>query len=414
MSKYILRKSCLSVILIFCHLYSVPAQMPGVSMSRGAKKVEIPFERQGNFIIVNVIFGGLFPLRFIVDTGAEHTILTKKEIPNLLGLTYERTINLMGTDMKTQVIAHIIRKVKLQLNNVLFTKDIIVLDDDYFQFDKFAGLDVHGVFGAEAFRGYIVKFDFSKQLITLFDPSVFKPTDHKNFEELPIEIIRSKPYLTTTAQIITDSVVPLKLLIDTGAGLSLLLHTYSTPGLKLPEKVIKGNIGTGLGGEVEGFVGRVKSLRMGNNKLVNPVSNFQELNELTDSVYLNGRNGLVGGEIMSRFNFIIDFNREKLYLQTNRYFKTKFEYDKSGILLIAGGENLNTFTVHEVLPNSPATEIGVQKGDELTHINIIPARFYGLGDINRKLQAKTGKVYRLTFLRNGQKIKLKLKLRDLI
>lgn len=383
-------------------------------MSRGAKKVEIPFERQGNFIIVKVVFEGLFPLRFILDTGAEHTILTKKEIPNLLGIPFERTITLMGTDMKTQVIAHIIRKVKLQLTNVLFVKDIIVLDEDYFQFDKFAGLDVHGVLGSEAFRGYVVKFDYSKQIITLFDPSVFKPSDHRNFEELPIEIIRSKPYITTSAQILTDSVVQLKLLIDTGAGLSLLLHTYSTPGLALPQKVIKGNIGSGLGGEIEGYVGRVRSLSIGSNQLINPVSNFQELNELSDSVYLNGRNGLIGGEIMSRFNFIIDFNREKLYLQTNRYFKTKFSYDKSGLILIAGGENLSIFTVHEVLPNSPAAEAGFQKGDQLIRINFTPSRFFGLGDINRKLQGRTGRVYRIIFSRNGQKMKTKLKLRDLI
>lgn len=383
-------------------------------MSRGAKKVEIPFERQGNFIIVKVVFDGLFPLRFILDTGAEHTILTKKEIPNLLGIPFERTITLMGTDMKTQVIAHIIRKVKLQLINVLFVKDIIVLDEDYFQFDKFAGLDVHGVLGAEAFRGYVVKFDYSKQIITLFDPSVFKPIDHRNFEELPIEIIRSKPYITTSAQILTDSVVQLKLLIDTGAGLSLLLHTFSTPGLALPQKVIKGNIGSGLGGEIEGYVGRIRSLSIGSNQLINPISNFQELNELSDSVHLNGRNGLIGGEIMSRFNFIIDFNHEKLYIQTNRNFKSKFSYDKSGLILIAGGENLSIFTVHEVLPNSPAAEAGFQKGDELIRINFTPSRFFGLGDINRKLQGKTGRVYRISFSRNGQEMKTKMKLRDLI
>ncbi len=414
MSKTMLRKSCFIIILIAWHLSSGIAQMPGVSMSRGAKKVEIPFELQGNFIIVKVIFDGLFPLRFILDTGAEHTILTKKEIPTLLGIPFERTINLMGTDMKTQVVAHIIRKVKIQLTNVLFTKDMIVLDEDYFQFDKFAGLDVHGVIGAEAFRGYVVKFDFSKQIITLFDPSVFKPIDHRNFEELPIDIIRSKPYLTTTAQIQTDSVVQLKLLIDTGAALSLLLHTYSTPGLSLPEKVIKGNIGTGLGGEIEGVVGRIRSMKMGSHLLINPVSNFQALNELSDSVYLNGRNGLIGGEIMCRFNFIIDFNNEKLFLQTNRNFKTKFSYDKSGLVLIAGGANLSIFTVHEVIPNSPAEEAGFQKGDELVRINLTPARFFGLGDVNRKLQGKTGKVYHMTLLRNGQKITTKLKLRDLI
>ena len=400
-------------ILIAC-LSSLFSQMPGVFMDKGAKKVEIPFERQGNFIIVKVIFEGLFPLRFILDTGAEHTILTKKEIPRLLNIPYDRTINLMGTDMKTQVVAHIIRKVNLQLPNIRLTKDILVLEDDYFEFDKFAGLDVHGVIGAEAFRGYVLKFDFSKQLITIYDPSVFHESDHRKYEELPIQIIRSKPYLTAKAQILTDSVVELKLLLDTGAALSLLLHTYSTPGLALPDRVIKGNIGTGLGGEIEGFVGRIRSLKIGSNQLINPISNFQELNTLADSSFLNARNGLIGGEILSRFNFIVDFAREKLFIQPNRYFKYKFNYDKSGLTLIAGGENLSIFTIHDVMPNSPAVDAGLIKGDEFVSINRIPTRFYSLGEMNRKFQAKTGKNYQITFLREGKKMKTKLKLRDLI
>ncbi len=409
-----LRKSCLFIVLSLCSLLCSFAQMPGVFMDKKAKRVEIPFERQGNFIVVKVVFEGLFPLRFILDTGAEHTILTKKEIPTLLGIPFERTINLMGTDMKTEVVAHIIRKVKLQLPNVLFVKDLIVLDEDYFEFDKFAGLDVHGVLGAEAFRGYVLKFDFSKQIITLIDPSVFKPSDHRNYEELPIQIVRTKPYLTTMAQINNESTAQLKLLLDTGAALSLLLHTYSTPELALPERVIKGNIGTGLGGEIEGFVGRIKSLDIGKNRLIEPISNFQELNALSDSSYLNGRNGLIGGEILSRFNFIIDFNNEKLFLQPNKYFKQKFSYDKSGLILIAGGPALSIFTVHQVMPNSPAEEAGFQKGDEFVRINKIPSRFYSLGEVNRKMQSKAGKKYHITVLRNGYKIKTTIKLRELI
>jgi hypothetical protein len=411
---FMLRKICVFIFLLFYPSFCGFAQMPGVFMDRKAKRVEIPFERQGNFIIVKVVFQGLFPLRFILDTGAEHTILTKKEIPQLLGIPFDRSISLMGTDMKTEVIAHIVRKVKLQLTNVLFIKDILVLDDDYFEFDKFSGLDVHGVLGAEAFRGYVLKFDFPKQLITMYDPSVFKASDHRNYEELPIEIVRTKPYLTTTAQINNTSSAKLKLLLDTGAALSLLLHTYSTPELSLPTTVIKGNIGTGLGGELEGFVGRIKSLNVGKNKLVEPVSNFQELNALSDSTFINGRNGLIGGEILSRFNFIIDFNNEKLYLQPNRYFKQKFSYDKSGLVLVAGGSLLSIYTVHEVMPNSPASEAGFQKGDELTRINMLPCRFYSLGEVNRKLQSRTGRKYHIAFLRNGQNMKTTLKLRDLI
>ena len=120
--------------------------------------------------------------------------------------------------------------------------------------------------------------------------------------------------MTTSAQIRNDSPIQLKLLIDTGAALSLLLHTYSTPELALPQPVIKGNIGTGLGGEIEGYVGRIKSLYMGKNKLVEPISNFQELNALSDSAYINGRNGLIGGEIL----WMAGRQRPRLHRRTHR------------------------------------------------------------------------------------------------
>ena len=85
----------LLIIFLSLGLTTLNAQMPGVIMAKGAKKVEIPFERQDNFIIVKVMFEKFLPLRFIVDTGAEHTILTKKEVATLLQIPFERTITLM-------------------------------------------------------------------------------------------------------------------------------------------------------------------------------------------------------------------------------------------------------------------------------------------------------------------------------
>jgi Aspartyl protease len=343
------RKSYILIIFLYLlYAISCKAQMPGVMMAKGAKKVEIPFERQDNFIIVKVLLQNILPLRFIVDTGAEHTILTKKELSSLLQIPYERTITLMGTDMRTQIVAHIARKVSLQLPNLTFEKDILVLDDDYLHFDRFAGLDVHGVLGAEAFKGFVVKFDFIKQIMTVWDPSVFKPYDHRKYEELPVEITRSKPYLTTKAQIQSDSTVILKLLVDTGASLSMLLHTYSTPGLTLPPQTIRGNIGTGLGGEIEGVVGRIRNVQIGSYQLNLPICNFQELLQLSDSNFINGRNGLVGSEILSRFNMIIDFGREKMYVQPNRFFKEAFTYDRSGISLITSGVDLKQFLIQDI------------------------------------------------------------------
>ena len=383
-------------------------------MGKGAKKIEIPFERQDNFIILKVLFEGLFPLRFILDTGAEHTILTKKEITNLLRVTYDREITIMGTDMKTEIKAYIARKLRMELTNLTLVKDILVLNEDYFKFDEFAGLDIQGIIGAEAFKGHVIKVDYIKQIITVYDPSVFKDSDHRKFEEIPIQIKRSKPYIIVDTQINSDTIIPLKLLIDTGAALALLLHTYSTPGLVMPPQVIKGNIGVGLGGQIEGYMGRLRSISLGSSRLGNVISHFQELYDASDSVNVNQRNGILGGEILSRFTVIIDFMHEKMYFQPNKYFKSSFEYDKSGLILVAGGVELNKFTVYDVIPNSPAFECDILRGDEIVTINRLPARFYTLGTINQKFQVRPGKKIRLVIRRDGKKMSRTLVLKELI
>ncbi|MDZ7881016.1 MAG: aspartyl protease family protein [Saprospiraceae bacterium] len=402
------------IITLLTYLNAANAQMPGVLMAKGAKKVEIPFERQDNFIIVKVLLQNFLPLRFIVDTGAEHTLLTKKEITTLLDIPFERTITLMGTDMRTQIIAHIARKVTLGLTNITFEKDILVLDDDYLHFDRFSGLEVHGVLGAEIFRGFVVKFDFVKQVMTIYDPSVFKPSDHRKYDEFPIEITRSKPYMVAAAHIQSDSTVQLKLLVDTGASLSMLLHTYSTPGLVLPSQTIRGSIGMGLGGDIEGVVGRIRDIEIGGHRLVAPVCNFHQLSQLSDSSFINHRNGLIGSEILTRFNMIIDFTKEKMYVQANRYFKNTFTYDRSGLSLITSGANLKQFLVQDILENSPASNVDIRIGDEIVKINWLPARLHTLSTMNDKLQGKIGKTIRLTLLRHGQKIHVKFKLKELI
>ncbi|NJN32911.1 MAG: hypothetical protein HC817_00275 [Saprospiraceae bacterium] len=374
----------------------------------------IPFERHHNFIIVKVLFQGFIPLRFIVDTGAEHTILIKKEIAQILQISYERELKIMGTDLITEIKAYIARRIRLELTNLTLEKDILVLDDDYFKFDKFVGLDVQGIIGAEVFKGHILKVDYSRQLLTIYTPSVFDERETRKFEKIPIEIIKSKPYAHFDAKISSDSTIQLKLLLDTGASLALLLHTYSTPGLTLPLNTIKGNIASGLGGQIDGYLGRVRAFKMGKSNVVGIISHFQELQKTTDSVYLSGRNGLVGGDLLSRFNFIIDFIDEKLYLQPNRYFKETFEYDKSGLMLIAGGQNLNRFFVNSILPKSPAEEAGILPNDEIIRVNFLSSKFHSLASINRIFQKKEGKIMRLVIKRGSRKQVIYLKLRNLI
>ena len=439
------------LIFFFCFIFAPQlfsqSIIPGLYISKNANKAEIPFDRQGNFIILKVLFNGILPLRFMFDTGAEHCILTKKEVASIFNITYDKQIIIHGSDLHTEVKAYIARKVKLGLEGVDLIKDILVLDEDYFKFDKFAGLEIQGIIGAETFRNYVVKLDYIKQIMTIYEPSAFTENEHKGYQSLDIQILHNKPFIKTQAQIESDSIVNLKLLIDTGAGLAMLLYAHSTPGLNSPTTSIESNIGTGLGGDLTGFMGRIKKFNIGNqlsaksneqitlipegleknSKLIAHRSNiknersfsgviaaFQEVRDLADTSFLLGRNGVLGGEILSRFHTIIDFPKEKIYLKPNRDFNESFNFDKSGINFIAQGENLNKFTVNSVIYKSPASEAKIWRGDELISLQRIPARLLSLSDLIKRLQGRTGKKIRLALRRDGKKIVKYIVLRDLI
>ena len=67
-----------------------------------------------------------------------------------------------------------------------------------------------------------------------------------------------------------------------------------------------------------------------------------------------------------------------------------------------------------VLPNSPASEVGIQNGDQIMRIGAMPASVLTLSDLQRILQKKAGKKVRLVIRREGKRYKKTLKLRDLI
>lgn len=408
-NKY--RLSLWLLLLLPC---SLQGQHIGLELKNGSKEVEIPFEYENKFIIINVLFKNILPLRFILDTGAENTILTKRQVADILNVSYEKEISIMGADMKTELIAMIARRIKLSLTNASITQDIIVLGDDYFKFDQFTGTDIHGILGAEVFRGYVVKINYVKKVLTIIDPSEFDEPDPKKYTRVPISLIRNKPYINAKICLLNDTCIQTRLLLDTGAGLSLLLHTNTSPSLVLPEHTIPANIGIGLGGNLEGYLGRIKSISLSNFSFRNIYTNFQDIRFLVDTSFLNGRNGIIGNDILSRFNVIFHFGKEMLYLQPNSKFKDDFSYDKSGLVVAATGTFLTDFIINDVLPNTPGYEAGLRKGDQILRINGIFRSFLTLGSINHKLQGKVGKKICIVYKRDGKKYKAKFVLRDII
>ena len=387
----------------------------GFSIPRYQRHVDIPFEYVNNFIILTLQFNRTLPLKFILDTGAEHTIISKREITDLMNVQYEREYRMKGADLKTELIAYLVRRVRFEIPDKLLAPamDILVLQEDYFRFEEYAGVDVHGILSASVFAKYYIKINYERKVLTLYERDSYQPQE-AGFSQLPVELLRNKIYLNTRLKIRQDSTVHVKLLVDTGAGLSLLLFSDTDSLLRPPANALSSNIGMGLGGYLEGFTGRMQGLDLGKFSQKGIVTYFQTLDTTQDLEYLNNRNGLIGNVLLNRFQVVFDYQGESLWLKPARNYNQEFVYDRSGLNVIASGANLNTFSIQSVLPKSPAAEADLRKGDVLLRVGRSPSVLMSLADIQRIFQKAPGKKVKVIIRRDGVRMKKAIVLRDLI
>ena len=379
----------------------------------GKKKAVIPFRYVHHFIIVEARIYGILPLQFIFDTGAEHVILFKREYTDLLNVPYDRRIPVLGSDLSREIYALIARNGVIEVNGLApKPHDMLVLEEDYFNLDEMIGTQVAGLLGGGFFKNLIVHIDYKKNQIVLYDPAYFEVPDH--YMILPIRIKANKPYVKAEASLNDGSVVQVDLLVDTGAGVPLLLHNNSDPGLHLPEQYIKGKLGVGLGGYLEGYIGRIQKLSLGEYEFPDVLTSFQNVDQAWLMDKDKFRNGILGNELLSRLDIYFDYNNSQIMIRPYKAKQKPFTMDRSGMILFAYGPEFNQYAVRDIIENSPAQETDIRVNDVLLKIQGAESKYFTLDGINRLLQKNPGKKIKLELRRGNELIRRKLILRDLI
>ena len=235
----------------------------------------------------------------------------------------------------------------------------------------------------------------------------------KNYHSFDVELISGKPYLKCTTEVNPGSPVNARLLIDTGAGLTALLHYNTDTLLNYKGNIIKGSLGKGLGGDIEGYMGKIHKLSFGPLYFVGVISSFQALDNSVISHDKIVRNGLIGNILLERFDLFIDFRNSKLYVKPKRNYNKEFVYDRSGMLIFAFGKNLDSYYVKHVTENSPASEAGIQVGDVIQKIGLLSYKWFSLKHLNKILSGKPGKKIKLKLQRGNEIITKEIILKDL-
>ncbi|QHJ05798.1 aspartyl protease family protein [Hymenobacter busanensis] len=375
--------------------------------------VRTSFQLERNLVVIQARLNGYGPYNFMLDTGVGTSIITDPTLRDSLGLRIGQQYLVAGVGEEAPVVAFQSDSVRVELAEgriAAAALPMLLLSNDVFDLSAYVGMPIHGILGGDVFRHFVVEIEPESRQLIFRRPDKFKAPTGQKWAHLPIIIEGEKAYVETQARLSDSTEVPLKLVLDTGAGHALSLETGSDARIKLPDQRLRTHLGRGLSGDVHGYLGRVQSLRLGRYQLSALLTSFPDNASVRARVSVP-RNGNLGFELLKRFHIIIDYPHNALLLRPNAQFRDPFEHDMCGLDLLATGTNFRNYVVHRVEAGSPAAQANLQPNDEILSINLMPVGNMTLSQISRMLHSADGRQLFLLVRRNGEMIATRLTLK---
>jgi predicted aspartyl protease len=373
----------------------------------GGEAKDIPFELSNNHIYLQVQVNGGAARWFLLDTGAEITVVDKA-LAEAEKLSLHGPFRISGAGGSADVAWTKVQSVKVpgvSLTNQVV--GVIALEG----LRPVTGRRVDGILGYDFLSRFVVEIDYVNRLIKLHEASSYKYEG--SGEILPITLVGSVPFLRTSIGQMGRSPIEGEFNIDTGSTGSLTLNTpfvKSHQLLKFTPRTVPVPL-AGVGGSAEQRIGRIGELRLGSFIIKDPITGFSQSDE-GDFASTNFA-GVIGNEVLRRFDVVIDYSRKRLILSPNKNFGAPYNYDMSGALLIAQPPEFELFKVNRVIQDSPAAEAGLREGDSIVAIDGQPSSRYALADL-RQMFKEEHREYTLSVSRAGEIRDVKIKLRKLI
>lgn len=377
-------------------------------------KINIPFELVHNLIIIPVKVNESSTLNFILDSGVKTTIITRLYYSDSLNLVTARKVTLNGLGVGSQLKALHSTGNRIYLKGIEgVNQEVLVLMHDVFDLSTRMGMPVHGIIGYDIFRNFVVKVNYSSQVITLYRPDTYIKKKRKT-EEYPLHIEGHKAYIYANIKQHNADSLKVKLVLDTGASNTISLYLPSDKRITLPPKVMEAYLGRGLSGDINGKIGRIPSISIGRYNLMNLPASYPEEEAIRAALSISNRNGNLGSEILSRFDVVIDYPHNRLLLLPNSRYKKPFNYNMAGFEITTPLPGTNVYVVSSVVEGSPACDAGIKPGDQLMDINGQKCFSLSLSDILEIMGSKPGKKLNLSLMRDTEKVNVTVVLKNQI
>jgi hypothetical protein len=389
----------------------------GFYITGNRNSVRLPFQLHSNLILVKVRINSSDTLNFILDTGVSHTLVTDPAALDRRKLNTTRKVKLSGAGEGNELTATVAIDNELAMGSIRASHhNIVLLDTDLLKLSEYVGVPVHGIFGYDIFNSFVVSIDFRNRELTLTSPKKYKYRPRYG-DRYPIIIQNTKPYLDVLAMLPGERTVPLRVVLDTGAGHALMVDGQpSVCALPRPDKLIRAQLGRGLNGVINGSLGRIEGIRLGRHRLEQVIASFPDSSAFgMKLVNTADRQGNIGCELLRRFTVTFNYPEQYIVLKpVKKLLRERFEHDMSGMELRAKGQDFRTYFIEKVIPESPADEAGLLEGDELLFVNNENVNTLNISDIYKVLQRGEGKEVTMIVRRNGSIIVAQFALKRVI
>lgn len=406
------------------------------------KKAVIPFKFINNLIFIPINVNGA-ELTFLLDTGVAETILFSLDNKELkLGNVEKIKFSGLGGSLSIDGLKSDRNMGKIGESMVNTSMSLYVIIDEEFNISSHVGIPVNGVIGYHFFKDHPILIDYASRKITVYENAALLERKVRKFEEFPMLIEQSKPYIFADVEM-TKEKKNSKLLIDLGNSDAIWLFPTLIKNFVYNRPNIDDFLGRGFNGDIYGKRSRIHNFYLGDFKFEKPLTAMPDEFSIQHVNLVPDRKGSIGGEIMRRFTVVFDYSNQKLYLKKNRNFDDPFNFNMSGLDFKQDGleweqdrVKIETqkaagvanevyrdsfqykfslkpiFSISGVRKDSPAYEAGLQKDDRVISINGDRTADMTLEKIIELMKSYEGRNITMVVQRKNEQLTLRFTLED--
>jgi len=345
-------------------------------------------------------------LLFFFDTGAGTTLLDKKIAEKYnLKANYQTEVTGAGGIKLYEVMTN--QKIFFNRNKFIDSTNIVL--DDLSRLNTTYEKKFDGIIGAAILANYLTKIDFETQTMNLYKFGDL--VDYHGYEKIPFELFSGIPRIPITFELRNNEKFSGDILFDSGARLTLLVNTpYKEKNdliNKIGEKVLYSS--RNLSNNTNYNKGLIKSIQLGNTTIRDKNLGISLSSDKQGVSSLDNLLGILGSEIINRFNFILDYKNKNLYLKPNDLFFMDFEALAKPITF-EYSDDRNEIIISNVMENTDAYKKGLKKGQKIISINNIVSK--DIYTYDQLLKRKKGKIIFKYVDSNNQTKSVKINLKN--